>query len=223
MYLVGTGPGDPGLLTLRAAQLMDTADVVLYDRCGGAVRGAASCRAFCQSAEGWRGCRLVSPDILQLIHGGAMMVYVGKQKGFHTRTQDEIHALLCRFAHAGATVLRLKGGDPYIFGRGGEEAQYLRDRGISVHCVPGAVTRVFVKAQRAALRCPHLPLMQMLYLRIQGCCRACVECTPLVCFSGTRCGDAPCASRQASLRRQASALSSAFRSRTAAWQPVCGS
>ena len=66
-----------------------------------------------------------------------MMVYVGKEAGYHTRTQDEIHNLLCRFAHAGATVLRLKGGDPYIFGRGGEEAQYLRECGINVHCVPG--------------------------------------------------------------------------------------
>lgn len=90
------------------------------------------------------------------------MVYVGKQKGFHTRTQDEIHALLCRFAHAGATVLRLKGGDPYIFGRGGEEAQYLRDRGINVHCVPGARTRVAADPRSAACCCPHLPLVQLL-------------------------------------------------------------
>ena len=138
MYLVGTGPGDPGLLTLRAAQLMGSADVVLYDRRVG-LCGVLALTAPWPSAEGWRGCRLVSPEILQLIHGGAMMVYVGKQKGFHTRTQDEIHALLCRFAHAGATVLRLKGGDPYIFGRGGEEAQYLREHGIVVHCVPGAL------------------------------------------------------------------------------------
>lgn len=72
-----------------------------------------------------------------------MMVYVGKQASFHTRTQDEIHTLLCRFAHAGATVLRLKGGDPYIFGRGGEEAQYLRERGIDVYCVPGARHTLF--------------------------------------------------------------------------------
>lgn len=92
VYLVGTGPGDPGLLTLRAVQLMQTADVVLYDR-------------------------LVSEDILQLVHGGARMVYVGKQSGYHTRTQDEIHEMLLEFADAGATVIRLKGGDPYVFGR----------------------------------------------------------------------------------------------------------
>ena len=68
------------------------------------------------------------------------MVYVGKEKGFHTRTQDEIHELLCSFAQQGCTVLRLKGGDPYIFGRGGEEVEYLQQRGIKVHCIPGEHT-----------------------------------------------------------------------------------
>eukprot|EP00195_Chlamydomonas_chlamydogama_P017606 CAMPEP_0202915996 /NCGR_PEP_ID=MMETSP1392-20130828/67347_1 /ASSEMBLY_ACC=CAM_ASM_000868 /TAXON_ID=225041 /ORGANISM="Chlamydomonas chlamydogama, Strain SAG 11-48b" /LENGTH=363 /DNA_ID=CAMNT_0049608227 /DNA_START=122 /DNA_END=1214 /DNA_ORIENTATION=+ len=112
VYLVGTGPGDPGLLTLRAVQLMQTADVVLYDR-------------------------LVSDDILRLVHPGARMVYVGKHSGYHTRSQEEIHSLLLAFAEAGATVIRLKGGDPYVYGRGGEEVQYLSARGIQVHCVPG--------------------------------------------------------------------------------------
>ncbi|KAL0018867.1 hypothetical protein WJX79_005617 [Trebouxia sp. C0005] len=112
VYLAGTGPGDPGLLTLRAVQLMQTAEVVLYDR-------------------------LVSPDILRLVHGGARMVYVGKQKGFHTRTQDEIHELLCNFAMEGSSVLRLKGGDPFVFGRGGEEVQYLQQRNIKTHVIPG--------------------------------------------------------------------------------------
>ncbi|MEW5306822.1 MAG: hypothetical protein WDW36_009260 [Sanguina aurantia] len=112
VYLIGTGPGDPGLLTLRAAQLMQSADVVLYDR-------------------------LVSDDILRLVSPSARMVYVGKAAGFHTRTQDEIHELLLAFASAGAVVVRLKGGDPYVFGRGGEEMQYLRAHGVAVHCVPG--------------------------------------------------------------------------------------
>lgn len=67
------------------------------------------------------------------------MVYVGKEAGFHTRTQAEIHELLLRFAEEGASVLRLKGGDPYIFGRGGEEVQFLEQNGIAVHCVPGTV------------------------------------------------------------------------------------
>ena len=65
------------------------------------------------------------------------MVYVGKQKGFHTRTQDEIHELLCRFALEGSTVLRLKGGDPFVFGRGGDEVQYLEQRNIQTRVVPG--------------------------------------------------------------------------------------
>ncbi|CAK0773444.1 S-adenosyl-L-methionine-dependent uroporphyrinogen III methyltransferase, chloroplastic [Coccomyxa viridis] len=91
---------------------MRTADVVLYDR-------------------------LISTEILRLVHPGARMVYVGKQAGLHTRTQEEIHSLLCQFASEGSTVLRLKGGDPFIFGRGGEEAQYLQQRGIRVYTVPG--------------------------------------------------------------------------------------
>ena len=79
----------------------------------------------------------MSDDILRLVHNGARMVYVGKQAGYHTRTQTEIHELLCQFASEGSSVLRLKGGDPYIFGRGGEEVQYLQQRGIQVHVVPG--------------------------------------------------------------------------------------
>lgn len=82
-------------------------------------------------------CRLVSPDILRLVHDGARMVYVGKQKGLHTRTQEEIHELLCHFAMEGSSVLRLKGGDPFVFGRGGEEVQYLQQRNITTHVIPG--------------------------------------------------------------------------------------
>ena len=82
-------------------------------------------------------CRLVSEEILQLISPSACMIYVGKEQGFHTRTQTEIHELLCQFAQSCSTVVRLKGGDPYIFGRGGEEMEYLQQRGIAVHCVPG--------------------------------------------------------------------------------------
>ena len=83
--------------------------------------------------------RLVSDDILRLVHGGARMVYVGKQMGFHTATQTQIHEMLCEFAEQGNTVLRLKGGDPFIFGRGGEEMLYLEERGIRVHTIPGVV------------------------------------------------------------------------------------
>ena len=123
VYLVGTGPGDPELLTVKAVRLMQTADVVLYDR-------------------------LVSQHILQLVNPSALMVYVGKQRSYHTRTQQEIHELLRTFAaDGGATVIRLKGGDPFIFGRGGEEAQYLQERGVSVHCVPGITAAAGISAQ----------------------------------------------------------------------------
>jgi uroporphyrin-III C-methyltransferase len=112
VYLVGTGPGDPGLLTLKAFHLMQTADVVLYDR-------------------------LVSPAILDLVHPQAHMLYVGKQAGFHTRTQDEIEKMLVGFAGRGLTVVRLKGGDPLVFGRGGEEMETLMQKGYGVKIVPG--------------------------------------------------------------------------------------
>jgi len=102
--------------------LMQSADVVLYDR-------------------------LVSNDILQLVHPGARMVYVGKQQGFHTRTQDQIQELLEQFADSGSTVLRLKGGDPYVFGRGGEEVDFLREKGITVHCVPGITAASGISAE----------------------------------------------------------------------------
>ena len=101
---------------------MQTADVVLYDR-------------------------LVSDEILSLVHNGARMVYVGKEQGFHTRSQDEIHALMAQFAGAGASVLRLKAGDPFVFGRGGEEQVYLRTRGISTITVPGITAASGIAAE----------------------------------------------------------------------------
>jgi uroporphyrin-III C-methyltransferase len=123
VFLVGTGPGDPGLLTLKAARAMQTADVVLYDR-------------------------LVSEDILQLCSPAALMVYVGKQRSFHTRSQEEIQELLAAFAaRAGATVVRLKGGDPFVFGRGGEEAEFLAARGVAVHVVPGITAAAGICAE----------------------------------------------------------------------------
>ncbi|CAK9193470.1 unnamed protein product [Sphagnum troendelagicum] len=112
VFLVGTGPGDPDLLTLKAWKLMQTADLVLYDR-------------------------LVSTDILEMVHADAPLLYVGKTSGYHSRTQEEIHELLLSFAVSGATVLRLKGGDPLVFGRGGEEMDFLQEKGIQVQVVPG--------------------------------------------------------------------------------------
>lgn len=112
VWLVGAGPGDPDLITLRAVKLLKAADVIVYDR-------------------------LVDPELLDYSRPDAEKIYVGKRRSRHSVPQDEINALLIDRACRGSVVVRLKGGDPFIFGRGGEEMTALRRHGITVSVVPG--------------------------------------------------------------------------------------
>lgn len=127
--LVGAGPGDPGLLTIRALRLLNEADVILHDR-------------------------LVSPEVLALARRDAEFIEVAKEAGTHHTTQDGIHALLLEHAALGKRVVRLKGGDPFIFGRGGEECEVLRAHNVPYEVVPG-VTAALACAAYAGIPLTH--------------------------------------------------------------------
>ncbi len=122
VILVGAGPGDPGLLTLRAADALRIADVVIHDG-------------------------LIDPRMLDLAPRAAARISVAKQRARHTLPQEAINALLVAHARRGATVVRLKGGDPFVFGRGGEEVEALRDAGIPVEVIPGVSAALGCAAQ----------------------------------------------------------------------------
>ncbi len=121
VFLIGAGPGDPGLLTIKAKECIETADVVVYDY-------------------------LASPYLLDYARKDAEIIYVGKKGGDHTLTQDKINLLLVDKAKEGKNVARLKGGDPFVFGRGGEEAQELLEYGISYEVIPGVTSAISAPA-----------------------------------------------------------------------------
>ncbi|MCA1794822.1 MAG: uroporphyrinogen-III C-methyltransferase, partial [Desulfobacteraceae bacterium] len=121
VYLIGAGPGDPGLVTLKAITCIQQADVVVYDY-------------------------LASPSLLEYARKDAQIIYVGKKGGDHTLTQDEINLLLIEKAGQGLEVARLKGGDPFVFGRGAEEAQKLLAAGIAYEVIPGVTSAISAPA-----------------------------------------------------------------------------
>ncbi|MCS7103461.1 MAG: uroporphyrinogen-III C-methyltransferase, partial [Candidatus Korarchaeum sp.] len=129
VYLVGAGPGDPKLLTLKAVEVLRKADVVIYDR-------------------------LVNREILKLTPENAEKIFVGKSPGKHMFTQEEINSLMVKFALEGKIVVRLKGGDPFLFGRGGEEAEALASNNIPFEIVPG-ISSALAAAAYAGIPLTH--------------------------------------------------------------------
>ena len=143
VVLVGAGPGDPGLVTLNALRAMNEADVILHDR-------------------------LVSAEVLRLARRDATRIEVGKSAGRHSMSQDQIHALMLEHARQGKRVVRLKGGDPFVFGRGGEELEFLRAHGIAFEVIPG-ITAAVACAAYAGIPLTHRDHAQSLRLVTAHC------------------------------------------------------
>jgi uroporphyrin-III C-methyltransferase len=121
VYLTGAGPGDIELLTIKAQRVIKEADVIIYDR-------------------------LANPEILEMAKNGCIFIYVGKEDGRHIMPQDEINETIYQNALKHKIVVRLKGGDPFVFGRGGEEASYLHERNIKFEIIPGITSAISVPA-----------------------------------------------------------------------------
>src|SRR5499433_2791857 len=122
VYLVGAGPGDPGLLTVRGLELLRCAEVIVYDR-------------------------LVNKALLEEAPAKALRIFAGKAAGYHSLPQEEINAILIEHARAGRNVVRLKGGDPFVFGRGGEELEHLRRSNVATVVVPGVTAALGCAAE----------------------------------------------------------------------------
>ncbi|MDQ1325593.1 MAG: uroporphyrin-III C-methyltransferase [Campylobacterota bacterium] len=129
VYLTGAGPGDIELLTIKALRVVKEADVIIYDR-------------------------LANPDILKEAKNGCEFVYVGKEDSYHTLPQEEINEVIYQNALKYENVVRLKGGDPFVFGRGGEEGIYLKERGIKFEFIPG-ITSAIAVPQYAGIPVTH--------------------------------------------------------------------
>jgi uroporphyrin-III C-methyltransferase len=121
VYLVGAGPGDPDLITVKGLRCLQTAEVILYDR-------------------------LVNPELLEHAKEGAKLVYCGKLPNYHTMKQETINHFLVKYAKKGLQVVRLKGGDPFVFGRGGEEAEVCRKNDVPFEIVPGITSGIAASA-----------------------------------------------------------------------------
>jgi uroporphyrin-III C-methyltransferase/precorrin-2 dehydrogenase/sirohydrochlorin ferrochelatase len=143
VLIVGAGPGDPGLLTLHALRALNRADVILHDR-------------------------LVSDEVLELARRDALRIDVGKQAGAHGSAQSRIHTLMLEHVGAGHCVVRLKGGDPFVFGRGGEEIEFLRDNGISYRIIPG-ITAALACAAYSGVPLTHREHAQSVQLVTAHC------------------------------------------------------